>query len=420
VLEGRCLLSTYTLTDLGSLGGGSGAAYGINDAGQVVGYATTANARGHAFLWDGGVLTDLGTLGGLGSVANAVNQKGQVVGFSDTGTVPVRAFLWQDGVLTDLAPGSRYSFASGINDAGQVVGFSEPPPGSGPGGAFLWQDGVLTDLGTLPGGLGSEAFHINDAGQVVGDSGVSVGTDLVLHAFLWQDGVMTDLGTPPGDRESVASGINSAGQVVGASGDLSNDDPSLHAAVWQDGTWNVVGPLGSGATAINDSGQVVGFMPGSGDFARNHAFLYADGVLTDLNSLIPPGSGLTLFTASAINNAGQIVGLAYGTGGGIIPHAYLLTPDAGGALRGVDPGVLRLPAPVHEAAAVGASTGQPPASALREQAPAESMTPLPAGAAVRPATDAIFASSHQGHTPAPEGGWEVEGLGLGVFLVPPV
>jgi probable HAF family extracellular repeat protein len=409
-------LSAYTLTDLGSFGGGSGQANGINESGQVVGYATTADARGHAFLWDGGVLTDLGTLGGRGSVANAVNQEGQVVGFSDTGTVPVRAFLWQDGVLTDLAPGSRYSVAYGINDAGQVVGFAEPPPGSGPGGAFLWQDGVLTDLGTLPGGLGSEAFHINDAGQVVGDSGVAVGTDLALHAFLWQDGVMTDLGSPPGDRDSVATGINSSGQVVGASG-VFDDYVSERAALWQEGTWTVVGPLGSGATAINDSGQVVGFMPSPGGPTRNHAFLYADGVLTDLNSLIPPDSGLTLSGASAINNAGQIVGLAYA--GGATPHAFLLTPDAGGAARGVDPGVLRLPAPVHEAAAVGASTGQPPASAPRERAAAEAADPLPAGAAARPATDAFFAGSHRTHTPAGEGAWEVEGLPSGLPLVPP-
>src|SRR5262245_39226933 len=41
VLEDRCLLSTYTLTDLGP-----GIAYGINDAGLVVG------GGGHAFTWD--------------------------------------------------------------------------------------------------------------------------------------------------------------------------------------------------------------------------------------------------------------------------------------------------------------------------------------------------------------------------------
>src|SRR5262249_5026952 len=150
----------------------------------------------------------------------------------------------------------------------------------------------------------------------------------------------------------------------------------------------------------------------SGDFARRHAFLYADGVLTDLNSVIPPGSGLTLFSASAINNAGQIVGLAYGAGGGIIPPALLLTPHAGGAARGVDPGVVRLPAPVHEDAPVGAGTSQPPASALPERAAAGAVALLPAGAAVKQAKDAVFAGSHQAQAPGQVSGWEVQGLAL--------
>jgi chitinase len=69
-------------------------------------------------------------------------------------------------------------------------------------------------------------------------------------------------------------------------------------------------------------------MRAAGGFGSYHAYIYADGVVTNLNSLIPAGSGLHLAVAHAINNAGQIVGWAYDSRGAY--HAYLLTPLAPG------------------------------------------------------------------------------------------
>jgi uncharacterized membrane protein len=42
--------------------------------------------------------------------------------------------------------------------------------------------------------------------------------------------------------------------------------------------------------------------------AATHAFLYTNGVMTDLNSLLPVGSGLTITSAYGIDNNGDIVG----------------------------------------------------------------------------------------------------------------
>src|SRR5262245_28522464 len=182
-LEDRCLLSTYTLTDLGALVSPTAQAYNLNDAGQVVGAV-----NGRAFLLQDGVVTDLGTLGGPSSPANASNNHGVIVGSSALdSTTPSVAFLWQDGVMTDLGLGNQSS-AAAINDAGQVVGTVN-------GRAFLWQDGVVTDLGTLGGPGGASAADINNAGQVVGTASSTepgvFGLGFADHAFVWQDGVMT-------------------------------------------------------------------------------------------------------------------------------------------------------------------------------------------------------------------------------------
>src|SRR5262245_45113186 len=53
---------SYTVTDLGTLGGKGSVACGINSRGQVVGFSSIATGQLHAFLWSHGVMTDLGTL----------------------------------------------------------------------------------------------------------------------------------------------------------------------------------------------------------------------------------------------------------------------------------------------------------------------------------------------------------------------
>src|SRR5262245_19835112 len=100
---------------------------------------------------------DLGTLGGQSSAANGVNSRGEVVGNSETPDGQSHAFLWQPmSGLRDLGTlGGESSFAAGINDSVQVVGFAETEEGLSH--AFLWTAANgMADLGTL-GGLISQA-----------------------------------------------------------------------------------------------------------------------------------------------------------------------------------------------------------------------------------------------------------------------
>ena len=215
------------------------------------------------------------------------------------------ATIAKAGAITDLGTlGGSFSFANGINDSGQVVGFSSTA-GDATVGAFLYSGGVMTNLGSL-GGSASEANGINASGQVVGySSEAGSATEL---AFLYSGGVMTNLGTLGGDN-SLPTGINDAGQIVGSS--ATADDPAGDAFLYSGGVMTDLGTLGgdnSGAYAINASGEVVGTSATTGDAAFD-AFLYTTSSgMIDLNSLLPAGSGWSLQVATAINDSGLVVG----------------------------------------------------------------------------------------------------------------
>jgi probable HAF family extracellular repeat protein len=209
-------------TDLGILPGDDvGAALGINNRGQVVGYCS-GPALNHPFVWENGLLTELRRPGtSPNGQARAINDAGEIAGVTGITNVAFQATVWnkdrQPIEIGNLGGPSPLSLAMDINNGGQVVGWSLTDPGAeGIQRAFFWDKGVMLDLGTL-GGLHSIAYSVNSSGQVVG---IALNALDQSRPFVWEDGRMFDLNDliipAPDTVLTSAYHINNRGCISGA------------------------------------------------------------------------------------------------------------------------------------------------------------------------------------------------------------
>jgi probable HAF family extracellular repeat protein len=188
------------------------------------------------------------------------------------------------------------------------------------------------ELGTLGGKNSSINWNgINDPGEAVGMSETSVpdpngedicgfGTHLTCSAFLWRNGHMSAL-PAVGGNNGQASAINNSGQVVGYAENgivdstcpngITNNRIDL-PVLWDKGKAQALPTIGSDpdgvAFGINSQGQAVGY---SGTCtAANYGVVWENGTATPLPDLGDPGA-----IAYAINSHGQIVGQAVNSDG---------------------------------------------------------------------------------------------------------
>src|SRR5262249_12377186 len=154
------------------------------NAGQVIGFSYTAgNASYQPVVWNGTTPTVLGSLGGGAGQAYAINNSGQIVGFSGqiAGVSNGQAVIWNG--TTPTALGGTSGSAIDINSAGQVVGSSYTPAVQ----AVVWNGITPTVLGTPPGTKQDiSANSINDLGQIAGQfQTTSPATGSVFQAVVW-------------------------------------------------------------------------------------------------------------------------------------------------------------------------------------------------------------------------------------------
>src|SRR5688572_25653657 len=138
----------WTIQSLGSLGGGSTFAFGINTRGEVVGSSATNIFGGfdpyvHGYVWDRGRMRDAGTPSGpnANSTLIAINDSGTAVGKHNDLVYLYRNGKWSSlhGVEGDPA---------GINRFGDVAGSYYNEQATGYRG-YLYRRGTLVDLGSL-------------------------------------------------------------------------------------------------------------------------------------------------------------------------------------------------------------------------------------------------------------------------------
>jgi probable HAF family extracellular repeat protein len=329
--------ATYTFTDLGELPGipyDESIAYAINDAGEIVGYSYSSGpmaVQERAVVWAKNaagnyVVNDLGIQG----QASGINSRGEVA-LQNYLIEPVTingSLVWYldlngDGINDLLTPiGPPTISASAINDDVQILA----------GNDVIQYDGAGNEIiTTLPNG--GFACAINDYGEVAG-------ADENSQATIWQidtRGNILATDTLPmlrGYSISSALGIDSQGRAVGYSAYFHAYQLREHATLWTSpsdppidlGVLQVGGT--SQAWSINTVNNVLHVVGGASvPSGAVDAFVWKNGVMTDLNKLISV-SGVSLQVAVSINSSGQIVGTARVTVGKTVEmHAFLLTPN---------------------------------------------------------------------------------------------
>jgi hypothetical protein len=292
---------SYTLTDLGPADEFNQG--WVNNQGQV-----TFTSGGTSIFYNGTRQSIPNPTGGT-FAASGVNNLGQVVG-----TITYPGFQYAVGVYAggavQVISGTGSANGTAINNAGQIAGLLVNSYR-----AFLYSGGAPTTINPLPGDGETIARAINEAGDVLVFSAGNTG-----HAAIFSHGVLTMV---PGSAglDIQPEAMNNAGQVVGYGTD--NNHPIFQAVLLSNGQAMFLGAPSGGesfANAINDSGFIVGDTL-TGGYA---ATVYDPGTgwLT-LSSLVTNGTGWTLEYADSINDQGQIAGIGRLNG---VPSAYLLTP----------------------------------------------------------------------------------------------
>lgn len=377
---------SYQVVEIANLGSDPAFVYSINNNNIIVGYSRGPEVNNqpdfqvHAFSYrvSDETVTDLGVIDNSAfqddesySIAFAINNNDIAAGFSrknydNSGQAAFfeQATYFDSGMLNEIEGfnANQNARALGSNDNGLIVGFARyNPPGevNAQNNPLYYDRGFIFDLNNP----GQPAVRIDPPGSEqalnvslrdINNSGIALGYRQAVtnNNQNFNKGIYLDAASPTVINEIpalVENGdvfpwkINTAGKIVGKARNDNNQNTLLHEEAFLfDSSSMQMTALGtlynvvrfSEAFDINDMDQIVGTSRVEGNLGRNHAFLYENDQMKDLNDLInckvdineePIGDpDWILYEARAINDQGYIVGNGLLNG---VNKAFLLIPD---------------------------------------------------------------------------------------------
>lgn len=198
-----------------------GVATGINEWGEIAGYAFVPGEKTRAVRWDiAGRVHDLGSLGGSYSEATAINDRGTVIGRATDEAGSWKGVSAPRGKKFKALPSQGVGARSvSVNNADVVVGNVKDH-------AVRWDANTTTELEVLRGTGRVFVKGINDAGTGVGTSDE--------FAVTWDArGRVTALPLPADVDRTQPIAINAAGSVAGDVGSSRNWPVRWRAVIWR-------------------------------------------------------------------------------------------------------------------------------------------------------------------------------------------
>ncbi|MGC1371367.1 MAG: hypothetical protein WA824_04440 [Candidatus Sulfotelmatobacter sp.] len=164
--------ATFTTIDVPFTGATGTITNGINDAQEIVGCWESSGISQHGFTLIAGTYTSFDYPGALQTCPWAVNSSGVMTGYYTDTSYVLHGFILSGSTFTSIdPPGSVWTTPGGINDAGDVTGgycttsaCVETLDGSE---GFLLSKGSYTTF-TIPGAVGTSLGAITNKGVILG------------------------------------------------------------------------------------------------------------------------------------------------------------------------------------------------------------------------------------------------------------